>query len=349
MWCACADAVRDTVGKCGSKPHWGSARFTPCDTPRSYRLRRPHRAAAPALAVAPSPQPVKTWRPIALSREKGEIVHTRLLRQNAKINEPSTVVFGARRAVLCAGRARSAPPPARRARGQHPADGHGHAVYITYVRRQTDRHWPVTLLSPGRTGHSFLQRAIRARANTDRSTLDSQLLLDCNKYYFDASRKIRYFCASVDSDGSWTRRSYRGFGAKNRPLPSRLRHWPTATCAHRRAVASSSERYEVCEVEGAEEEAEDGRDCEPGPYRPEGHCERYEAADGAYGSHGNGARTVVLPFARKFENVFDPQDEVAGHQAPAAEAGETNVEEEAAVRTCVTLWSILDQSSRRGL
>ena len=105
----------------------------------------------------------------------------------------------------------------------------------------------------------------------------------------------------------------------------------------------------MCEVEGAEEEAEDGRDCEPGPNRPEGHCERYEAADGAYGSHGNGARTVVLPFARKFENVLDPQDEVAGHQAPAAEAGETNVEEEAAVRTCVTLWSILDQSSRRGL
>ena len=184
MWCACADAVRDTVGKCGSKPHWGSARFTPCDTPRSYRLRRPHRAAAPALAVAPSPQPVKTWRPIALSREKGEIVHTRLLRQR-----PSTVVFGARRAVLCAGRARSAPPPARRARGQHPADGHGHAVYNI---RKTD--------TPGTcdlgTGHSFLQRAIRARANTDRSTLDSQLLLDCNKYYFDASRKIRYFCAS---------------------------------------------------------------------------------------------------------------------------------------------------------
>lgn len=105
----------------------------------------------------------------------------------------------------------------------------------------------------------------------------------------------------------------------------------------------------MCEVEGAEEEAEDGRDCEPGPYGPEGHCERYEAADGAYGSHGNGARTVVLPFARKFENVLDPQDEVAGHQAPAAEAGETNVEGEPAVRTCVTLWSILDQGSRRGL
>lgn len=131
MWCACADAVRDTVGKCGSKPHWGSARFTPCDTPRSYRLRRPHRAAAPALAVAPSPQPVKTWRPIVLSRE---IVHTRLLRQR-----PSTVVFGARRAVLCAGRARSAPPPARRARGQHPADGHGHAVYNI---RKRHRHSP---------------------------------------------------------------------------------------------------------------------------------------------------------------------------------------------------------------
>ena len=145
MWCACADAVRDTVGKCGSKPHWGSARFTPCDTPRSYRLRRPHRAAAPALAVAPSPQPVKTWRPIVLSRE---IVHTRLLPCGGRqriINEPSTVVFGARRAVLCAGRARSAPPPARRARGQHPADGHGHAVYNI---RKTD-----TFLHPGTWGH----------------------------------------------------------------------------------------------------------------------------------------------------------------------------------------------------
>lgn len=140
MWCACADAVRDTVGKCGSKPHWGSARFTPCDTPRSYRLRRPHRAAAPALAVAPSPQPVKTWRPIVLSRE---IVHTRLLH----VNEPSTVVFGARRAVLCAGRARSAPPPARRARGPHPADGHGHAVYNIYHRLGTESQTASTVHS----------------------------------------------------------------------------------------------------------------------------------------------------------------------------------------------------------
>ena len=172
MWCACADAVRDTVGKCGSKPHWGSARFTPCDTPRSYRLRRPHRAAAPALAVAPSPQPVKTWRPIALSREKGEIVHTRLLRQNA--NNQRTVdpscsaraarsfarVAHARRPRRPGGRAVSTPPTVTDTR------------FITYVTDTTQ-----TLLG---TGHSFLQRAIRARANTDRSTLDSQLLLDCN-------------------------------------------------------------------------------------------------------------------------------------------------------------------------
>jgi hypothetical protein len=198
--------------RCGARARtrcairWGSAVQNPTGEVRgSHRVT--HRGRTDCVAPTVPRRRLSRSRPPRslsklgvrlLSRERrrdctyASVASTRIP-NNQGINEPSTVVFGARRAVLCAGRARSAPPPARRARGQHPADGHGHAVYNI---RKTDTF--LHRLAPGRTatGHSFLQRAIRARANTDRSTLDSQLLLDCNKYYFDASRKIRYFCAS---------------------------------------------------------------------------------------------------------------------------------------------------------
>ena len=148
MWCACADAVRDTGGKCGSKPHWGSARFTPCDTPRSY-----HHCVAPTvprrrLSRSRPPRSLSKLGVRLFSRERLYIPVCCRVASTRIINEPSTVVFGARRAVLRAGRARSAPPPARRARGQHPADGHGHAVYNI---RKTDT--PLSTHPTGTPGH----------------------------------------------------------------------------------------------------------------------------------------------------------------------------------------------------
>ena len=84
------------------------------------------------------------------------------------------------------------------------------------------------------------------------------------------------------------------------------------------------------EVEHAEEEHEDARYCEPAPHGPEGDDKRDEARDGHKGRDRYRLRPVVLPLAIVLLDVLDPQDEVRGHQQPAAKAGEADVEPEAA-------------------
>ena len=140
--------------RCGARARtrcairWGSAVQNPTGEVRgSHRVT--HRGRTDCVAPTVPRRRLSRSRPPRslsklgvrlLSRERRRDCTYASVASTRIINEPSTVVFGARRAVLCAGRARSAPPPARRARGQHPADGHGHAVYITYVRH---RHsWP---------------------------------------------------------------------------------------------------------------------------------------------------------------------------------------------------------------
>ena len=125
--------------RCGARARtrcairWGSAAQNPTGEVRgSHRVT--HRGRTDCVApTVPRRRLSRSRPPRSLSKLGVRLFsRERLYIRVCCVNEPSTVVFGARRAVLCAGRARSAPPPARRARGPHPADGHGHAVYNIY-------------------------------------------------------------------------------------------------------------------------------------------------------------------------------------------------------------------------
>ena len=192
--------------RCGARARtrcairWGSAVQNPTGEVRGSN-RVTHRGRTDCVAPTVPRRRLSRSRPPRSLSKLGvrlfsrERLYIRVCCRVASTNNQRTVdrrVPGARRA---------AGPLRGSAHARRPRRPGGRAVstpptvtdtrFITYVRQTRS-----CILAPGGTGHSFLQRAIRARANTDRSTLDSQLLLDCNKYYFDASRKIRYFCAS---------------------------------------------------------------------------------------------------------------------------------------------------------